>query len=118
MQVSSTPNVLVVQVTPAKSDRLPTTPREVVKRIEQIHFNATLNAAIEVLHVGMSRGASPKLRRLHIDRISAQDEFEGLADENVRHPTSAIVSIIPLVDTIAMQIHVVQAVPVGWIPGV
>ena len=82
VQVSSTPNVLVVQVTPAKSDRLPTTPREVVKRIEQIHFNATLNAAIEVLHVGMSRGASPKLRRLRIDRISAQDEFEGLADEN------------------------------------
>ena len=26
--------------------------------------------------------ATPKLRRLHIGRISAQDEFEGLADEN------------------------------------
>ena len=27
-------------------------------------------------------GATPKLRRLRIGRISAQDEFEGLADES------------------------------------
>jgi len=82
VQASSTANVLVVQVTLAKSERLPTTPREIVKRIEQINFNATLNAEIEALNVGMSLGATPKLRRLRIDRISAQDEFEGLADEN------------------------------------
>jgi NTE family protein len=82
VQVSSAANVLVVQVTPAKSERLPTTQREIVKRIEQITFNATLNAEIEALNVGMSLGASPKLHRLRIDRISAQDEFEGLADEN------------------------------------
>jgi NTE family protein len=82
VQASSTANLLVVQVTPAKSKRLPTTPLEVAKRIEQINFNATLNAEIEALNVGMSLGASPKLHRLRIDRISAQDEFEGLADEN------------------------------------
>ena len=40
VQVSSAANVLVVQVTPAKSERLPTTQREIVKRIEQITFNA------------------------------------------------------------------------------
>ena len=33
----------------------------------------------------------------------------------LRHRTSAIVSIIPLMDTIAMHIPVVQAVAVGWI---
>ena len=69
-------------MTPAKSDRLPKTQREIVKRLDQINFNSTLNAEIEALKVGMSVGATPKLRRLHIDRISAQDEFEGLADEN------------------------------------
>ena len=63
-------------------ERLPTTPREILKRLDQIHFNATLNAEIEALKVGMGLRATPKLRRLRIDRISAQDEFEGLADEN------------------------------------
>lgn len=73
-QASSAANVLVVQVTPSKSERLPTTPREIAKRIEQINFNATLNAEIEALNLGMSLGASAKLHRLRIDRISAQDE--------------------------------------------
>ena len=77
MQASDAANILVVQVTPAKSDRLPKTQREIVKRLDQISFNSTLNAEIEALKVGMSVGATPKL-----DRISAQDEFEGLADEN------------------------------------
>ena len=82
VQASDAANILVVQVTPAKSDRLPKTQREIVKRLDQINFNSTLNAEIEALKVGMSVGATPKLRRLRIDRISAQDEFEGLADEN------------------------------------
>ena len=82
VQTSDAANILVVQVTPAKSDRLPETPREIVKRLDQINFNSTLNAEIEAVKVGMSVGATPKLRHLRIDRISAQDEFEGLADEN------------------------------------
>jgi NTE family protein len=82
VQASDAANLLVVQVTPDKSERPPTTPREILKRLDQIHFNATLNAEIEALKVGMGLRATPKLRRLRIDRISAQDEFEGLADEN------------------------------------
>ena len=82
VQASDAANLLVVQVTPNKSERLPTTPREILKRLDQIHFNATLNAEIVALKVGMGLRATPKLRRLRIDRISAQDEFEGLADEN------------------------------------
>ena len=75
-------DVLVVQVTPANAARLPTTPREIVRRIDQINFNATLNAEMGALKLARSLSASRKLRRLRIDRVSAQDEIEGLADEN------------------------------------
>ncbi len=80
--VSDAANMLVVQVTPDKAEHLPKTPREIAKRIEQINFNATLNAEIAALKIGKSLGATPRLSRLRIDQISAQDEFEGLADEN------------------------------------
>jgi NTE family protein len=79
---SKAEQLLIVQVTPTKSDRLPTSPNEIAKRLEQIHFNATLNAELEALKYGMFLGASPKLRRLRIGRISAQEEFVGLADES------------------------------------
>jgi NTE family protein len=82
VQASDAANILIVQVTPAKSDHLPTNPREIVKRLDQIHFNATLNAELEALKLGLMLRATPKLRRLHIGRIAAQDEFEGLAEEN------------------------------------
>jgi NTE family protein len=82
VQASDAANVLVVQVTPTKSARLPTNPSEIIKRLDQIHFNATLNAELEALKIGLMLRATPKLRRLHIGRIAAEDEFEGLADEN------------------------------------
>ena len=59
VQASDAANILVVQVTPARSDRLPETPREIVKRLDQINFNSTLNAEIEAVKVGMSVGATP-----------------------------------------------------------
>ena len=79
---SEADNVLVVQVTPAKAERLPTTLREIVRRLDQINFNSTLNAEIAALKLAKSLSPTPRLRRLRIDRISAQDEIEGLADEN------------------------------------
>jgi NTE family protein len=82
VRASDAANLLIVQVTPAKSERLPDNPREIAKRLDQIHFNATLNAELEALKIGLMLRATPKLRRLHIGRIAAQDEFEGLEDEN------------------------------------
>ncbi len=79
---SKAKHLLIVQVTPTTSERLPTNPRDIAKRLEQIHFNATLNAELEALKYGMLIGATPKLRRLRIGRISAQEEFVGLADES------------------------------------
>jgi len=82
VQASRAERLLIVQVTPSTSDRLPTSPREIAKRLDQIHFNATLNAELEALKTDMIVGATPKLRRLRIGRISAQEEFVGLADES------------------------------------
>ncbi len=82
VQASSAANVLIVQATPTKTERLPTTAREIAHRLEQIHFNATLNAELEALKFGMIAGATPKLRRLRIGRLSAEDEFEGLEGES------------------------------------
>jgi len=79
---SKAAHLLIVQVTPTKSERLPTSPSEIAKRLEQIRFNATLNVELEALKYGMMIGATPKLRRLRIGRISAQEEFVGLADES------------------------------------
>jgi NTE family protein len=81
-RASEAEHLLIVQVTPTKSERLPTAPGEIAKRLEQIRFNATLNAELEALKYGMFFGATPKLRRLRIGRISAQEEFVGLADES------------------------------------
>ena len=78
---SETPNILVVQVTPTHSERLPTTVDEIRERLEQIRFNSSLNAELEALRLCALR-APRDSRRLRIDRISAQDEFEGLDRES------------------------------------
>jgi NTE family protein len=82
VQASDAEHLLIVQVTPAKSDHLPTNSSEIVKRLDQIHFNATLNAELEALKLAQMMRTTSKLRRLHIGRVSAEDAFEGLADEN------------------------------------
>jgi NTE family protein len=79
---SDAAHVLIVQVTPTTFEGLPHGPQEIAKRLDQIHFNATLNAELEALKFGMIVGATPKLRRLRIGRISADEEFAGLAEES------------------------------------
>ena len=82
IRASDCAHALIVQVTPMTSERLNKTAPEISKRIEQIQFNATLNSELEALKYGKMIGATNKLRRLRIGRISAEEEFEGLADES------------------------------------
>jgi NTE family protein len=82
IRASECDHALIVQVTPIKSDRLPKTSRDISRRIEQIQFNATLNSELETLKSGKMIGATEKLRRLRIGRISVDEEIEGLADES------------------------------------
>jgi hypothetical protein len=62
--------------------RPPTNPREILKRLDQTHFNAPSNAELEALKLGLMLRAAPKMRRLHVSCTCAEVEFEGLADEN------------------------------------
>lgn len=75
-------DVLVVQVTPTRNDDLPRDRAAIIRRLEQIAFNATLNAEIEALKLAAAARATKKLRALRIDRIAAEDEIEGLVGRN------------------------------------
>jgi len=82
VRASDSTHILIVQVTPNMSDRLPKTTSEIAARIEQIQFNATLSSELEALKYGKIIGAADKLRRLRIGRISADDHFEGFGEES------------------------------------
>jgi NTE family protein len=85
VRASESAHVLIVQVTPSMSERLPTSAREIAARIEQIQFNATLNSELEALKYGKLIGAFDRLRRLRIGRITADEQFDGLGDESARN---------------------------------
>ena len=82
VRASATPHVLIVQVTPSTSQRLPKSPREIAARLEQIQLNATLNTELEALKYGKMIGATARLKRLRVGRISADEQFDRLADES------------------------------------
>ena len=75
-------DVLVVQVTPARTQGTPTNRSDIVKRLEHISFNATLNAELEALRLAASQRATPKLRNLRVYRLAAEDEIADLASRS------------------------------------
>src|SRR5208337_21203 len=82
VRASEAAHLLIVQVTPTTSVRLPKSAREIAARLEQIRFNAPLNTELEALKFGKMLGATEKLLRLRIGRISAEEQIEGLAEES------------------------------------
>jgi len=82
VRASEADHLLIVQLTPAIWEKVPLTARDVARRVEQIQFNATLNSDLEALKYGKLIGATAKLKRLRIGRISAEDQYAGLADES------------------------------------
>lgn len=86
---SEAPDILIVQITPMRTAATPTSSREIIRRLDQITFNASLQAEVETLarHAERSRRLSGllssegrKLRRLNVHRIAAEEEFTGLSD--------------------------------------
>ena len=74
--------ILIVRVTPRRNDRAPVSARDITRRLDQITFNATLNAEIEALRLAAELGASPKLRDLRISHVAAEDAVHDLADHS------------------------------------
>jgi NTE family protein len=79
---SGTAHILAVLVTPNAVERTPLNRRDIVKRLEQIQFNATVNAEFAALQLGAILRMSPIFERLRLTSISAADEIAGLARES------------------------------------
>jgi NTE family protein len=79
---SEAEHILAVLVTPNAVERTPLNRRDIIKRLEQIQFNATVNAEFAALQLGAILRMSPIFERLRLTSISAADEIDGLARES------------------------------------
>lgn len=79
---SEAEHILAVLVTPNSVEGTPLNRRDIIKRLEQIQFNATVNAEFAALQLGAILRMSPIFERLRLTSISAADEIDGLARES------------------------------------
>ena len=81
---SDASNVLIIQLTPTRSQTVPRTRQEIERRIDQINFNSTLDREIEAIRLLAPLCAagdqSGKWAKLRLDRIAAENEVELLAE--------------------------------------
>jgi NTE family protein len=77
-QESTTADLLLVQLTPARDSYVPITLAAIDRRLDQIAANAALNAEIAALEWAQAH-AAPSLR---LSRIAAEDSVEGLAQRS------------------------------------
>ena len=75
-------DLVVVQVTPTQGARKPSAPAEIARRLDQISFNAPLNAELAALELARKLAATPKVRDLHVWRLAAEDEIAGLDERS------------------------------------
>ena len=77
-QETSTADVLLVQVTPARDSYVPITLAAIDRRLDQIAANAALNAELAAIAWSQAH-AAPSLR---LTRIAAEDSVDGLAQRS------------------------------------
>lgn len=78
VQDSTTSEILLIQVTPARDSYVPITLAAIDRRLDQIAANAALNAEIAALEWAQPK-AAPSLR---LSRIAAEDSVDGLAQRS------------------------------------
>jgi NTE family protein len=87
-------DLLVVQIMPASSTELPTTPSEIDKRLNQITFNHSLQRDLEMLSLmkdlclksdGVESRLGRKLPQLELHRVSAEAHVEGLSGLSIKN---------------------------------
>jgi NTE family protein len=81
---SDASNVLIVQITPTRSQVVPRTRQDIERRLDQINFSSTLDREIEAIRLlaplCAAGDASGKWAKLRLDRIAAENEVELLAE--------------------------------------
>ena len=79
-------DVLIIQISPTKSQKAPRARADIERRIDQINFASTLDREIEAIRLlaPLCAGgdASGKWARLRLDRLSAEDAIETLAEHS------------------------------------
>ena len=114
MLASDAAHLLIVQAMSNTSEQPPTVPSDIAKRLDQINFNATLNAELEALKLLKLLRATPKLRRLRIGRISAQDEVVGLAAESASDLDWRFLERLRDSGRLAAEAWLRDSAPAGW----
>ena len=79
---SNAENLLLVQVTPANDPRVPTTSIDIDRRLDQIMFNAALNAELAALELARKHQPTSRLQALQLTRIAAENEIDGLVQRS------------------------------------
>lgn len=89
VKASETSDILIIQITPTQRAATPTTSQEIMRRLDQITFSASLLAEMDRLaeqsdlHRGLLGHLSSdgrKWRRLTLHRIAAEEEVERLSE--------------------------------------
>lgn len=89
VKASETPDVLIVQITPTQRTATPTSSQEIMRRLDQITFSASLIAETDRLAetsdlhrnlLGLLSRDGRKWRRLALHRIAAEEEVERLSE--------------------------------------
>jgi NTE family protein len=81
---SDASNVLIIQITPTRSQVVPRTRQDIERRLDQINFSSTLDREIEAIRLlaplCAAGDASGKWAKIRLDRIAAENEVELLAE--------------------------------------
>jgi NTE family protein len=89
VKASETPEILIIQITPTQRTATPTTSQEIMRRLDQITFSASLLAETDRLAeqsdlrrslLGLLSRDGRKWRRLALHRIAAEEEVEQLSE--------------------------------------
>jgi NTE family protein len=83
---SDASDLLIIQITPSRSQSAPRSRHDIERRIEQINFASTLDREIEAIRLlaplCAAGDASGKWAKLRIDRLSAEDNVQSLAEHS------------------------------------
>ncbi len=86
VQATAAPTILVVQVVPTHRDHVPRSRADIVRRLEHMTFNASLQRDLDViadLRVLQARdGTGGSLARLSIETLAAEDFHDHLDEES------------------------------------
>ena len=102
--------VLIVQIAPKRTNSAPRSRADIERRIDQINFSSTLDREIDAIRqlapLCASGDASGKWARLRLDRITAENEVEALAEHSAGNLSWSFVSTLRDAGRIAAE---------GWI---